>query len=584
MRDFWRTTLAVIFGLFLYSVLSSVLWIFFFLNMAISAKSGKKPVVKNSVLVINLDKPVKDKVLTENLPAFGNVQPLSLTDIKNAISFAQGDPRIKGILLQSRTVLADWAQTEEIRKALQDFKQSGKFIIAYSDIYSQKAYYLASVADRVYIVPTGTLLWTGLSAEVMYYKRLLDKLGVDPILIRHGEYKTAAEPFIRDNMSEPNREQYSLLLKRIWNNILSAVSHSRNIPVDKLNVLADSLRVRGSDDAVRYSLVDGELYYDQLVDTVKNLIGLPADKKVPVIKLQDYIKAVNVGLSGRNKIAVVYAQGNIVDVANPYGDDNQIVGSRYARLLDKIRKDPDIKAVVLRVNSPGGSAMASDQIWREVQLMKQVKPVVVSMGGVAASGGYYISCAADEIVADSMTITGSIGVFGLFFNAQKLMNDKLGITTSVVKTNDNADFGSIFHPMSPQQKEYVRDMIEAVYKRFVSHVAQGRGLSVAYVDSIGRGRVWQAIDAYHLGLVDTLGDLDLAISLAAQKAGIHSYRIVEYPKPKTWLEMLLQNTTSVKVSAAKAYIPKEIQPLLSLQWLLQKPGIWALMPYTIEIQ
>ncbi len=584
MRDFWRTTLAVIFGLFLYSILSSVIWLLLLINMAVSAQSGRKPVMKNSILVINLDKPVKDKVLTEDFPSLGNKKPLSLTDIKNAINFAAGDKRIKGILLQSRTVLADWAQTEEIRKALQEFKQSGKFIIAYSDLYSQKAYYLASVADRVYIVPTGTLLWTGLSAELMYYKRLLDKLGVDPILIRHGEYKTAAEPFIRDKMSEPNREQYTLLLNRIWNNMLSAIAQSRGISVNKLNDLADNLLVRGSEDALRYSLVDGEVYYDQLVDTVKNLIGLPADKKVPMIKLQDYIKVVNVPSSGKNKIAVVYAQGNIVDVANPYGDDNQIVGSRYARLLDKIRKDPEIKAVVLRVNSPGGSAMASEQIWREVQLIKQVKPIVVSMGGVAASGGYYISCAADEIVADSMTITGSIGVFGLFFNAQKLMNDKLGITTSVVKTNDNADFGSIFHPMNEDQKDYIRTMIEDVYNRFISHVAQGRGLSVEYVDSIARGRVWQAIDAYHLGLVDTLGDLDLAISLAAQKAGIRSYRIVEYPKPKTWLEVLLQNSVSVKANVVEANIPQEFKRLISMQWLLQKPGIWALMPYAIEIQ
>ncbi len=584
-NSFWKTTLAVILGMFLYSMLTTALWMLIMVNILITGSQSKQ-VPRNAYLTLNLSRPIQDKVLVQDLSSFGNQGPVSMVSIIRAIEFATHDPHIKGILINTRTVNGDWAQTEEIREAIKEFKTSGKPVIAFSDVYDAKAYYLSTVADRIYLVPTGNIVWKGLAAQILYYKDLLDKLGIEPILIRHGEYKSAGEPYVRNHMSPENREQYKLLLSRIWENVLNSTSENRGISIDMLNQLADNLAVRKGSDAVKYGFVDGQIYYDQLVDTLKSLAGIYSDKKLNAISIHKYASSVvKMPQTSKDKIAIVYAQGSIVDVSTELNlNTPTIVGSKYVKLIKKLRDDPNVKAIVLRVNSPGGSALASERIWRQVELTAEEKPVIVSMGGVAASGGYYISCAADKIVADSNTITGSIGVFGLLFNMEKFVNGKLHINPEVVKTNENADMGNLLEPMNETKTEYVRAAIEDIYDRFITRVAQGRDLDKDYVDSIGRGRVWAAVDAYRLGLVDTLGNLELAIELAAKEANLTSYSIVEYPKQKTLLEVLMNQNTNVKSEFLTTNIPG-IDKLLPMADLLsQKSQTWALMPFIIDIK
>ncbi len=581
-NSFWKMTLAVIVGMFFYSLLTTATWMLIMFNIFVSSTQNKQ-IPSNAYLTIKLSRPIQDKVLVQDFSSLGNKGPVSLVSIKRAIEFASHDPHIKGILINTRTVNGDWAQTEEIRKAIEDFKSSGKPVIAFSDVYDQKAYYLATVADKIYLVPTGDILWKGLAAQILYYKDLLDKLGIQPILIRHGEYKSAGEPYVRNNMSPQNRQQYKLLLGRLWQNIIDAISRSRGISKDELNKLADNLSIRTSDDAVKYGFVDAQIYYDQLIDTLTNRAGILSTKKLHFIGINNYANnVVKIPQSSNNKIAIVYAQGDIVD-ANANISAPSILGVKYAKLIKSLRQNPNVKAIVLRVNSPGGSALASERIWRQVQLTSQVKPVIVSMGGVAASGGYYISCAANEIVADSSTITGSIGVFGLLFDMDKLITQKLHITPEVVKTNINADMGNMFKPMNDTEKEFIRASIEKIYNRFVSHVAQGRHLDKDYVDSIARGRVWAALDAYRLGLVDTLGDLQLAIEIAAHKANLTSYSIVEYPKQKKLLDYIMSQGFSVKSNIVSQF--PELDKIMSTANLLrQKSKVWAMLPFMIEIR
>ncbi len=585
MKGFWRTVLAVILGIFLYSILMWVIWVIFLINISLVSKMKKSGVEANSVLVIKLNKPIVDKVTVKPalLSSFmEDKQPLGLTQITKAIEYASTDPRIKGILLDTRFIAADWAQIEEISEALKDFKNTNdKFIVAYSDMYTHRNYYLSSVADSIYMTPNGTFMWTGLSSQVFFYKKLLDKLGIQATLIRHGKYKSAAEPFIREDLSEPNREQLQLLLDRVWGEVTDGIAANSRLSKATLDSLADNLSIRTSHDAVKYGLVDGEIYYDQLLDKLKSWLGLPSSQKLHTVSLSKYYEIVNKPeLGGKNQIAVVFAQGNIVDQGTGMGNE-EIVGKKMTSLLRKLRENPKVKAVVLRVNSPGGSALASEEIWREVVKTKEVKPVIVSMGGVAASGGYYISCAADQIVADKMTITGSIGVFGLFLNAQKLMNDKFGITYSVIKTNKNSDINPFLEQLNPEQYEYIKAQIDNVYDVFLQRVADGRGMSVAQVDSIAQGRVWSAIDAKQIGLVDTLGGLQLAIELAAKKADLLEYSVVEYPRPKTFLEALLENNmsmASVKLGKNELY-----DQLKYIESLVNNSGIMALFPYKLSI-
>ncbi len=585
MNSFWRTVFATIVGLFLYGILMWIIWVLFLVNISLLTKASKPQLLHNSVLVLKLDRPIQDKLtLKPDILQLLNPQnrPLGLNQIIKSIQHASTDPKIKGILIDTRFLLADWAQVEEIRNALKDFKSTGKFIIAFSDIYMNKNYYLSTVADKIYVVPTGAVQWQGLTTEMLFFKKLLDKLGVKPVLIRHGKFKTAAEPFVREQISKPNKEQIQLLLNRIWSQILSATSQHTGLSNEKLNKLADQVSIKVTSDAVKYGLVDAQLYYDQLLDTLKQLLG--TQSKVNFISLSQYYQTfekVKPAIAS-NQIAVVYAQGQIVDMKTSTSA-TEIVGRKFAKLLRKLRNDNHVKAIVLRVNSPGGSALASEEIWREVYLTAQQKPLIVSMGGVAASGGYYISCAANKIVADSMTITGSIGVFGLLFDARDLTENKLGITHSVIKTNNNNIVNPLFSGMTPELKQFVQIQIDTIYQTFVSRVAQGRNLPQEFVDSIAQGRVWSAVDAKRLNLVDTLGDLQLAINLAIEESGVSEVQIVEYPKAKTFLDLLL-NPDYTLSSLFKPHFNSQIyRQLQYVENLTKQSKIYALFPYKLEI-
>ena len=585
MNSFWRTVFATIVGLFLYGILMWIIWVLFLVNISLLTKASKPQLLHNSVLVLKLDRPIQDKLtLKPDILQLLNPQnrPLGLNQIIKSIQHASTDPKIKGILIDTRFLLADWAQVEEIRNALKDFKSTGKFIIAFSDIYMNKNYYLSTVADKIYVVPTGAVQWQGLTTEMLFFKKLLDKLGVKPVLIRHGKFKTAAEPFVREQISKPNKEQIQLLLNRIWSQILSATSQHTGLSNEKLNKLADQVSIKVTSDAVKYGLVDAQLYYDQLLDTLKQLLG--TQSKVNFISLSQYYQTfekVKPAIAS-NQIAVVYAQGQIVDMKTSTSA-TEIVGRKFAKLLRKLRNDNHVKAIVLRVNSPGGSALASEEIWREVYLTAQQKPLIVSMGGVAASGGYYISCAANKIVADSMTITGSIGVFGLLFDARDLTENKLGITHSVIKTNNNNIVNPLFSGMTPELKQFVQIQIDTIYQTFVSRVAQGRNLPQEFVDSIAQGRVWSAVDAKRLNLVDTLGDLQLAINLAIEESGVSEVQIVEYPKAKTFLDLLLNPDYTLN-SLFKPHFNSQIyRQLQYVENLTKQSKIYALFPYKLEI-
>ena len=585
MNSFWRTVFATIVGLFLYGILMWIIWVLFLVNISLLTKASKPQLLHNSVLVLKLDRPIQDKLtLKPDILQLLNPQnrPLGLNQIIKSIQHASTDPKIKGILIDTRFLLADWAQVEEIRNALKDFKSTGKFIIAFSDIYMNKNYYLSTVADKIYVVPTGAVQWQGLTTEMLFFKKLLDKLGVKPVLIRHGKFKTAAEPFVREQISKPNKEQIQLLLNRIWSQILSATSQHTGLSNEKLNKLADQVSIKVTFDAVKYGLVDAQLYYDQLLDTLKQLLG--TQSKVNFISLSQYYQTfekVKPAIAS-NQIAVVYAQGQIVDMKTSTSA-TEIVGRKFAKLLRKLRNDNHVKAIVLRVNSPGGSALASEEIWREVYLTAQQKPLIVSMGGVAASGGYYISCAANKIVADSMTITGSIGVFGLLFDARDLTENKLGITHSVIKTNNNNIVNPLFSGMTPELKQFIQIQIDTIYQTFVSRVAQGRNLPQEFVDSIAQGRVWSAVDAKRLNLVDTLGDLQLAINLAIEESGVSEVQIVEYPKAKTFLDLLL-NPDYTLSSLFKPHFNSQIyRQLQYVENLTKQSKIYALFPYKLEI-
>ena len=497
---FLRNLLASIMGTFI--ALGIILVLFLLLVSAIG-EAEKVTVKNNSVLVLNLETLVKDYAPKSDDP-FEEIlgladEKLSLDQVLNASENAKDDAKIKGISIKSLGVNAGISQTQAIRNKLVDFKESGKFINAYADVYDQKTYYLSSVADSIFINPIGFLDFKGLSTEVLFFKDFEDKTGVQMEVIRHGKYKSAVEPYLYNKMSEDNRTQITSFLTAIWNEMLVDISKSRQISVEDLNAIADHLLARNSELAIESNLVDEALYYDEYTDKLKLQSGLTLDDKLNFISVKDYISTGKGRIisSSSNKIAVIYAQGTIL-----YGKGNEdIIGQELIiNALRKARNAKDTKAIVLRVNSPGGSALASELIWRELEITKNEVPLVVSMGDVAASGGYYLSCNADRIFAQPTTITGSIGVFGTLPNIHKLAN-KMGINAEQVKTNKGADY-SFFEPMSDEFREVTTEGIEQIYTTFLQRVADGRGMSIEAVDSIAQGRVWSGKEALDNGLVD----------------------------------------------------------------------------------
>jgi protease-4 len=515
---------------------------------------GEEFELKNqSVLRINLDHPYTDRAPEKNKLNFGNETTVSgLNDLHAALSFAKTDSRIQGVYLHVGSLSAAPATLLAMHNELLDFKKSGKWIIAYGENYTQGAYFVASASNEIYMYPTGSFDWRGLNAEITFYKKLLDNLEIEAQVIRgpNNKFKSAVEPFIYDHMSEPNREQLSNFIGDIWNVMLDHISTQRNISVDALQTAANNLSFVSNNELMNVHMIDGLLYPDQvwnrIAEKLKSTSSLEDEKELEseFVSLAKYAPLAKKALTttSQDDIAVVYAIGGI---ESGKGDDETIGSDRIAKALRDARLDENVKAIVFRVNSPGGSALASDVIWRETQLIKASgKPLVVSMGDYAASGGYYISCFADRIYAEPTTITGSIGVFGIIPNLQNFLDHKLGITTDQYETNPHAGMMGVTHPLDTVEKVAMQQMIGTIYHDFTSKVAQGRNLSIEFVDSIGQGRVWSGVDALGLGLVDELGGLQAAIAYAAQKANMSEYEISEYPTLLDPLEEFLKQLSN----------------------------------------
>ncbi len=588
MKSFFKYLLASVLGVIVAGI---ILFLILMGSIGAMIASQDKPVeVKpNSVLHVQLNKPIADRSSDNPMQNFdfASLKPivsLGLDDVLESIEKAKEDENIKGIYLDFTVIPAGIATIEEIRNALLDFKDSEKFIIAYADVYTQSSYYLASVADEIYLNPEGELPFVGMQSQVMFFKDALDKIGVEPQIIRHGKFKSAVEPFMLNSMSEANREQIETYMGSIWDHMVQEISTIRNIPVDELNELADNLTIRSAKAAVDYHLIDGLRYKDEILASLREKTEKEADEDIEAINLSKYIKAPHKTKAkklAKDKIAVVYAMGEVI---MGEGQEGTIGSDRISRAIREAREDTTIKAIVFRVNSGGGSALASEVIWREVQLAKQEKPVIASFGDVAASGGYYIAAPADAIVASPNTITGSIGVFGMIPNAEELLEEKIGVHTDVVKTNKHADMGSIHRALTAQEREIIQYGVEEIYQTFIEHVAQGRDMTVEEVDAIGQGRVWSGANAMEIGLIDEFGGLEKAIELAAAKAELEDYRTVGYPKIKDPFQQFLEELQgNVEASILKKHLGAEYKYYEEIQNLRQRSGIQARIPFKIEV-
>lgn len=584
---FLRNLLAAIIGTIIAFGIIFVMFLIFVSLMSVG--EGTVVVKEDSVLELQLQHPINDYVGTDRSDPFSGLFNINqgLDEILHAIRIAKEDSNIKGISIRNNVLMAGLSQTKAIRDVLGDFLESGKFIYAYGDFYTQKDYYLASVANEVYLNPVGVMEFKGLSSEVLFFKEFQEKTGVKMEVIRHGKYKSAVEPFLADEMSDDNRTQIKGLLDALWSSILADISESRDISIENLNRIADTLGARSPDYAILSGMVDGTVHYDEYEAMLKDTLGIAADKGINYISIADYIHTANRKKikRGKDQIAVIYAQGEIW-----YGEGGpNVIGQGIINnALKKARDDKDVKAIVLRVNSPGGSALASDIIWREIEVTKKIKPVVVSMGDVAASGGYYIAAGANRIYAEPTTITGSIGVFGTVPNISRLA-DNIGINAEQVGTNKNSIAYSLFEPMEDDFRNNVQEGIENIYNTFLDRVAQGRGITIAQADSLAQGRVWSGVDAKHLGLVDELGGLDDAIAEAAKIAGIEQYSIKKFPKYKSGFEQLKENLGGAGAKGKAAFIEKEIgveaySLLKEIRSVIENKGVQARMPFTLRIQ
>lgn len=545
----------------------------------------------NSILEINLNQSIPDyggSYTAENFE-YSESDYSGLFHILKAIETAKTDDQIKGISIQNTAgAQGGIATIKALRDALNDFKSSGKFIYSYGDVYTQKDYYLSSVADSVFINPVGDFEFKGLASEVLFYKELQEKTGIKMEVIRHGKYKSAVEPFLQNSMSDANREQITALLTAVWNSILDDIAESRNLSKETLNNIADNLAARSPKKAVTAGLADVVFYKDQYEAVLRNKIGIADNDDLEMVDLFEYSsKKGNKAILNKpkNEIAVIFAQGEIM-----YGKgNNQVIGQDVMiESLRKARGDKNVKGIVLRVNSPGGSALASDMIWREIEITKKEKPVYVSMGNYAASGGYYISCGAEKIVAEPTTITGSIGVFGMLPNVKGLA-DKWGVHAEQVQTNKNAAGYSVFQELDGNTKDVILESIESIYETFVNKVAEGRNMTFEEVDAIAQGRVWSGTDAIQLGLVDQLGGLEETINMLAEDKNVGEYSISTYPKYELTLgEIILKNLTSPKTKltqeALKAQVGEEAyQVLEQLQHFQEMKGVQARLPYELRI-
>ncbi|WP_140938708.1 signal peptide peptidase SppA [Sphingobacterium lumbrici] len=585
--DFLKHIFATIIGVLITFVIIFFVVLVFIGALVQQSNSQSAAVVPdNSVLYISLNHNIVEKTESNplgdlNIPGFGATKSIGLNDILTRIKAAKEDDNIKGIYLNPSTVNVGFASLKEIRDALVDFKGAKKFIVAYSEGYSQKAYYLASVADKIYVNPQGAIDFRGLSSSVVFMKDALDKLGVEMQVVKVGTYKSAVEPFLLNEMSQANREQVTSYLTSTYSSFLKDIAEGRQISVDSLRHIADAYLVRNADDAVNYKFADAKLYKDELLDEIKDRLKIDKDKDISAVSLLAYSPKGKASKS-KNKIAVLYAYGNIVDGEGTIGS---IGGDKLSRELRKLRKDDGIQGIVLRVNSPGGSALASDMIWREVDLIRKVKPVMVSMGDYAASGGYYIAAAADSIFAEENTLTGSIGVFGVIPNFKGLLNDKLGIHVDEVSTGKFSNLMSdVDRPMSAEERSIVQMEVGRVYNTFMQRVADGRKISIERVDSIGQGRVWTGSQALELGLVDKIGDVQRAVQAVAYKAKLTDYTIIELPEREDPLSSIFSiSKEKIKTWLFAEEIGDYHKYVFEIRNVLQNTGIQARIPYTIEI-
>ncbi|MEN8929103.1 MAG: signal peptide peptidase SppA [Flavobacteriales bacterium] len=600
MKQFFKYFLAsglayIVFGL-----------IFLFIVIGIGGSvfnTGPKPVrvMDNSVLTIKLNNAIGERSFSQ--PAFNgqgieDAGKIGVNSIIRSIEYAKTDSKIKGIYLQPNGLSVGLANLEEIHDALQDFKESGKFIVSYSEGYSQGTYYLASVSDEIYIYPTGSLQWSGLSNERMFYKNMLDKLEIEMQIIRgsNNKFKSAVEPFIMDKMSAANREQTEKYMFSFWDHMVSEVSDSRDITEKELNTIADGMLITSASKAVDYKFATAVKYQDEVHEILKQKLGVDGGDEMKSISLNNYIKFAELKMRVKNRrkqnVAIVYANGEIV---SGKGSDEMIGSETTVKHLRKARLNDSVKAVVLRVNSPGGSALASDVIWREIELIKKTgKPVVVSMGDLAASGGYYISCNADRIFAQENTITGSIGVFGMIPNAEKFFENKIGITFDRAKTNEHADLMSFSKPLSQEEYDVIQKEVDRIYDDFISKVSVGRGITKEQVDSIGQGRVWSGQDALDIKLVDEIGGIDEAVAHAAKLANLEKAYVMDIPAQKKnpledIINLLNQGNDEenakilTETNTLSAEILEHMNTIKTLN-IQPKDRIQARMPYTITIK
>ena len=585
MKQFFKMMFASALGVFIAAGLLVTCLIFLLIGVSasMSEQTSYSP-SSNTVLKISLNGTLSDQTVENPFAIiFGeNEETLSLKDILKAIKEAKKSDKIKGIYLEAGSLSAGSSSIDAIRRALIDFKESKKFVVAYGDSYTQGCYYLCSVADKVFVNPQGLLMLTGMSSQTMFYKGLLNKLGVEMLIFKVGTYKGAVEPFMLDKLSDANREQISSYMNGIWNNVTKDIATSRKISVDDINLFANqgyAAELPGK--AKECGLIDDLKYKPEAEAYVKELAGQTDDK----FKTVGVDKVKNIKSSeskSKNKIAVLYAEGEITETESNTYDMDKTITEKVAEELIKLKDDESVKAVVLRVNSRGGSAFTSEQIWKQVLELKKVKPIVVSMGDVAASGGYYISCAASKIVAERNTLTGSIGIFGMFPNLTGLFN-KLALTTDVVKTNTYADLGDASRPMREDEKALIQARINAGYDTFITRCADGRGVSKAAIDSIGQGRVWTGEQALDRGLVDELGGIEKAITVAAKLAKLKDYKLTEVSGSKDFFKDLLEKELDeVKVNMVKQVLGDEYEYVKALHLIKSAPAIQTRLPYDVQ--
>jgi protease-4 len=593
MKEFFKYVLATVLGIIAVSVVGTLL-MFAVLGAIIASTEKQVDVKDNSLLVLNLDRTIVDRAPNDpfedlELPGmFASVKTLGLDHVRQSLEKAVHDDRIKGVYLDVSVVNAGMASVEEIRNMLIAFKDScDKPVYACADkmMLGQKGYYLATVADDIVVHPEVAVDFRGLGGEMMFFKNALEKIGVEMQIVRHGKFKAAVEPFMLEKMSDENRLQQLSYMNSLWNHMLVGISKERGISIEKLNELADAVQTfNKGKDAVESGLIDAAKYKDEVLEDLREITGIKGTKPVPVISAKDYASVPVKGKSkkySRNKIAVIYASG---DIGMSMGGSDVISGDKFGREIRKVRQDSTYKAIVFRINSPGGAIFDSETIWREVKLAAEEKTLVVSFGDVAASGGYYIACPADKIVAHPNTITGSIGIFGTIPNFGELMNDKLGITTDVVRTNKNSDLLTLTRPITDYERNLLQGSIEEGYDLFISHVAEGRNMTKEQVDEIGQGRVWSGELAKGIGLVDEFGGLEKAIEMAAEIEGLEDYRTVALPAlPNPLEEMFKMGGKNVRMRILKNELGEKYRYYEYMKKYSEMNGIFARMPYDIYI-